>query len=89
VFGLSIIVVPEELRKQLGIKQGGVLVNAISAGPAANAGIRRGDIILQLDGVKIKGTKHFKELLTKQATSSYVSVLINRRGDPIFLALKK
>ncbi|MFT6625575.1 MAG: serine protease Do, partial [Cycloclasticus sp.] len=56
---------------------------------ASNAGIQRGDVIMQLDGKDIKDVEHLKKLAKQALTGKFVSVLINRRGDPIFLALKK
>ncbi|MDX2425473.1 MAG: DegQ family serine endoprotease [Cycloclasticus sp.] len=88
--GMSVVDLTVDMRDTLGIKNNGVLVESVTIGSAAsNAGIQRGDVIMQLDGKDIKGVEHLKKLAKKALTGKFVSVLINRRGDPIFLALKK
>lgn len=68
--------------------QGGVLVENIQEGPAREAGIRRGDIILRINNKKIETTAQFRKLAKELPSGRPVPVLINRRGNPLFLALK-
>ncbi len=77
-----------EQRTKLEIKEGGVLVNRIKAGPARKAGVRRGDVILMVNNKDIKGAKHFKEVIEGLAAGKSVPLLVQRRGGPVFLALK-
>jgi serine protease Do len=78
----------EEQRKQLDIKDHGVIVSQISSGPAYKAGVRNGDIVLLINNIKIKNAKHFEELINQLPKNKSIPVLIQRRGGPIFLALK-
>lgn len=78
----------EEQRTKLDIKEGGVLVNKVQAGPARKAGVRRGDVILTMDNTDIKGVEHFKELIENLPTDKSVPLLVQRRGGPVWLALK-
>jgi serine protease Do len=78
----------EGQKKEIEIYDHGILVEQISAGPAQKSGIRRGDIILLLDNIKIKDLIHFNELVKKLPKERSVSVLIQRRDGPVFLALK-
>jgi serine protease Do len=78
----------EGQKKEIEIYDHGILVEQISAGPAQKSGIRRGDIILLLDNIKIKDLTHFNELVKKLPKERSVSVLIQRRDGPVFLALK-
>lgn len=75
-------------RTQLGIKDGGVLVVDVPEGPAREAGIRKDDVIVIFNNVKVKNAAHFKELAANLPRGKPVSVLVQRRGTPIFLALK-
>ena len=84
--GLSVIDPDDEVREKLNIFEGGVLVKRVDKGPANDAGIRKGDIILRLNNIKIKSVTHFKEMLSQLSDTS-VPVLIHRRGTPLFLAL--
>ena len=78
----------EGQKKELDIYDHGILVEQISVGPAQKSGIRRGDIILLLDNIKIKDLAHFNELVKKLPKERSISVLIQRRDGPVFLALK-
>jgi serine protease Do len=66
----------------------GVLVTQVVTGPASRAGVRRGDIILSIDGNNIKGVKHFNELLDDLPAGKTVPMLVQRGGSPTFLAVK-
>jgi len=74
--------------KELELEDNGVLVENIDAGPAQKAGIRQGDIILLLNNIKIKNSSHFYEIIKELPKGRSIPVLIQRRGGPIFLALK-
>jgi serine protease Do len=78
----------EQQRQELEIKDHGVIVSQISSGPAYKAGVRDGDVMLLLNNIKIKNAKHFEELVSQLPKDKSVPVLIQRRGGPIFLALR-
>jgi serine protease Do len=78
----------QKQKKELDLEDHGVIVEKISAGPAQKAGIRQGDIILLLNNIKITDTSHFVELIKELPKGRSIPVLIQRRGGPIFLALK-
>jgi serine protease Do len=78
----------EQQRQELEIKDYGVIVSQISSGPAYKAGVRNGDVMLLLNNIKIKNAKHFEELVNQLPKDKSVPMLIQRRGGPIFLALR-
>lgn len=78
----------EKQREELELEDHGVMVSQAGKGPAKKAGIRKGDIILQIDNQKVKDAKHFKELVASLPAGKSVPVLIQRQGSPIFLAIK-
>jgi serine protease Do len=78
----------DEQRKQIDIKENGVLVQRVNAGPARKAGVRRGDVILMINNVDVKNTDHFKEITKDLPAGKSVPLLVQRRGGPVFLALK-
>ncbi len=86
--GLTVIDLTAEQREEHDIKENGVLVDNVSPGPASRAGIRKGDVILMLNNTKVKSSTHFKELAKGLPKDKAVSVLVQRQGNPIFLALK-
>ena len=77
-----------EQRDKLEIKQGGVIVKQVQAGPARKAGVRRGDVILMINNIDVKDSSHFAEISTGLPTDKSVPLLVQRRGGPVFLALK-
>lgn len=85
---ISVVDLTSEQRGNLEIKENGVLVNKVSSGPARKAGVRRGDVILMINNTDIKDTDHFKDVIEKLPTGKSVPLLVQRRGGPVFLALK-
>ena len=75
-------------REQLQVDQGGVLVDDIEDGPAYSAGLRVGDVILQINNQKVSGREQFKELSGALQPGKTVPILIQRQGGPLFLAMK-
>jgi len=61
--------------------QGGVLVNNVEGEtPAQNAGIQRGDIIIQYDGQQVPGSKKFQSLVANTEIGRTVPIKILRDG---------
>jgi serine protease Do len=85
--GVQVADLTMDQRKELEL-DGGVLVDDIGEGAAADATIRQGDIILRINGELIKDVDHFDTMIKKLPSGKSVPVLIQRRGGPIFLALK-
>ena len=86
--GLTVRDLSDEERASLDIGDQGVLVSAVSDGPGKRAGIREGDLILMLNNEKILDGDHFKRLAAGLPEGKAISVLVQREGSPIFLALK-
>jgi len=86
--GIVVDEITPDIRRRLDIKHGGVIVKDVTDGPAADAGIHRGDVLLKFNGHDIKGTKQFRELLSKVPANKPVPILIQRNNSPIFLAIK-
>lgn len=74
-------------RKELEL-DGGILVESVGNGAAADAGVRSGDVILRIDNQPVSDVAGFRNLIDKLPTGKSVAVLVQRRGGPIFLAMK-
>ena len=86
--GLVVSDLSAEQREQYEVSENGVVVESVGEGPAERAGIRKGDLILRLDNVDVKNRDHFAELSSDLPPGKAISVLVQRGGNPLFLALK-
>jgi len=86
--GLNVSGITAEQREQLEIKQNGVLVQDIKPGPAMEAGIHRGDVILRIQDQVIKDVKQFNDVVKGLPKGKAIAILVQRRGGSQFLALK-
>ena len=87
--GVVVTDIAKEQREKLELgSSGGIAVKDVKRGPAADAGMRRGDIIMMINNVSIESVKQFKSLIKELPTDKSVPVLVNRRGSPVFLAIK-
>jgi serine protease Do len=57
--------------------------------PAAEAGLRRGDVVLEVDRRKIENVEALSEILEKAKDKTSVLFLVNRGGRTIFIAVKR
>ena len=76
--GLAVSELTDAQKKELKIK-GGVKVDAATEA-AARAGLREGDVIVQIDNVEIGSLREFELIVSKLDKSKTVNVLF-RRGE--------
>jgi serine protease Do len=86
--GVAVRNLDAEQREALQVDAGGVLIEDIERGPAYDAGLRAGDVVLQLNNQKITDSKQFLEVVAKLPAGKTVPVLVQRQGNPLFLAMK-
>lgn len=74
----------DQLGKETGIKEvGGVYVAGVSeGGSASEAGLRKGDVIVEIDGVKISAPTTLTEQIGKHRPNDKVSLVV-KRGDKV------
>ncbi|MCG3202472.1 MAG: Periplasmic serine endoprotease DegP [Gammaproteobacteria bacterium] len=78
----------KQQRDELEVEDRGVMVSEVEDGPAYKAGIREGDVIMMVDNQKVESARQFKEIVDRLPGGKSVPILIQRRGGPVFLALK-
>jgi len=88
VLGMEVAPVPAPLREALDLQEGGVLVERVAEGPARDARIQRGDVLVMIDNRRIDSPEHLAELVSALPAGTHVPVLVQRRQGPVFLALK-
>jgi serine protease Do len=82
--GLAVRPLTEAERKALAV-EGGVVVEA-AEGPAAEAGLRPGDVVLALNGENVKSVEDLRRLAGKSKGS--VAVLVKREDARIYLPIR-
>jgi len=85
---VTVVDLTPEQRTQLEIKEGGVIVQQVLPGVARSAGVRRGDVILMINNIDVKDAKQFAEVSADLPAGKSLPLLVQRRGGPVFLALK-
>jgi serine protease Do len=75
-----------EERRALGV-DGGVRVAEVGAGAARQAGVRPGDVLLQIDNQPVKDVAQLKELVRGLPAGKTVPILVKRGEGALFLAL--
>ncbi|MFP6680950.1 MAG: PDZ domain-containing protein [Gammaproteobacteria bacterium] len=66
----------------------GVFIDSVEPGPAFDSGLRKGDIILQINSQPIETPTALTEIVDALKPNTNVPVLIHRQGGPLFLAMK-
>jgi serine protease Do len=84
--GLHVSNLSAEQRRSLKI-EGGVIVDA-SEGRASTAGVRTGDLILQMNNVEIKDAAQFNGLAGKLDPKKSVAVLVRRESVTQYIVIK-
>jgi serine protease Do len=85
--GLSVETVTPELARELGIDQPhGVVVRDVRRdSPAANAGIRPGDVIVAVDRQPVKTVEEMKSALQKHPAGTPTLFLVRRDGGNVYV----
>src|SRR5689334_10916377 len=88
--GLTVQRLTPQMAESLGLeKSEGVVVTAVEPGSAADeAGIRRGDIILEVDRKTVRNLDEYKKAIAGARKGRGVLFLVRRGDNTLFLALK-
>jgi serine protease Do len=86
--GLTIKSLSDDERKSARIVSGGVKVAGVTPGPARDAGILSGDVILSIAGQDVENVERYNEVIGRLTPGQTVPMLVQRDGAPLFLALQ-
>jgi serine protease Do len=88
-FGMTVQDLTPEIADQLGVEgTEGVVVSSVDpAGPAREAGIRRGDVIVEVDQREVKDSKSLHDQLSK--ADDRVLLLIRRGDSQLYVPLAR
>ncbi|MBQ8305715.1 MAG: trypsin-like peptidase domain-containing protein [Blautia sp.] len=79
--GVTVADLSREAIRFYNMPQGAFVTEALSGGPAEEAGILRGDIIVSIDGQKVDGRDSLSELLAYYAAGETVDFVVERPGE--------
>jgi len=87
--GVSIQPLTQELADSFGLDRAtGALVNQVLPdSPAAQAGIRRGDVLLKLNGKEVRGVRQLQLLVASARVGEPVAVVLLRDGRELSLSV--
>jgi serine protease Do len=88
-FGLTLDTVTRELVKQFNLKTdaGVVITNVESGSPGARDGLRKGDVILEIERTPVSSMDTFKNVVSKLNPSNHVLLLILREERSFYTIL--
>ncbi len=86
--GITVSELTNEQRQLLQIPHNGVLVQDVAKGASHDAGLQRGDVILRIQNIIVRDLSDFDKIVKKLPTGVSIAILIQRQGNPVFLALK-
>jgi len=83
--GIMVKSVDAQLAKEKDLKifEGAYVDSVVSTGAAAKAGIKAGDVIIQVDDVKIAKTSDLLEKIGRHRPGDKVKVYVNRKGKEL------
>jgi len=87
VLGMQLRDLTAVQKKQMAVEHG-VLVDKVGEGPALKAGIRPGDVILQMQGRAMRSVAELHDHARRLPRNKPVPVLVRRGAAALFLALR-
>lgn len=85
--GLALSDLTDEQREQLGIK-GGVLITGVQPGPAARAGLARGDVILEANRKKVDSISALRKAINAAEEGDATLLLVRRGAGSLFVVIE-
>ncbi len=86
---LGLVVKPLDEAKRRALKlDHGVEVARVGRGPARDAGLRAGDVIVRIDSQVVQGLDDFRQRIEAIAPGHSVALLVQREGGPVFVPLR-
>jgi serine protease Do len=88
-FGVVIQEITIDIQERLKLKsaQGAYIVQVVQDGPAAQAGIREGDVIIRFNNQPVKNSRHLPILCAHAPAGKPLSVILIREGEELTLSV--
>ncbi len=87
--GVSLAPMTADLARELGVPgdQGVVVTNVVDGGPAERAGMRRGDVILEVNQQPVKSPDDVKKVIDRMKAGDMALLRVRRGDQAVFLAI--
>jgi trehalose synthase len=80
--GVSVQYIPDEEAKDYGFPQGGIIIAKVDEDtPAKEAGLKKYDLIVEVDGTKVKSARELRNLIASHSPGDVVRLTIYRGND--------
>ncbi|MBC8413238.1 MAG: DegQ family serine endoprotease [Nitrospira sp.] len=89
--GFSVMNLTREIAKQLGLSRnesGVVVVNIENGSPAENAGLKKGDVIQEINKKRVSDLTTFNKLTKNTREGDTLLLFINRSGNKFYITFK-
>jgi serine protease Do len=88
--GLTVQELTPEIARNLGVSEtkGLVVTNVEEGSPADEAGVQRGDVILEVNQKKMESLRDYRAALGRVGNTDSVLLLVRRGGNVLYMALK-
>jgi serine protease Do len=85
--GVTIQSVTPELAKEFGLKKsnGAIVSDVFKGSPAEKAGLKRGDVVLEVNGKTVKDAESLRNIVAQSRVGSKIKIKIMRENEPIVL----
>ncbi|MBF0132290.1 MAG: DegQ family serine endoprotease [Magnetococcales bacterium] len=88
--GMQVEPLNERNRSRLGVdpdQNGVVVLSLVPGSPAAEAGIQRNDVLVEINRIKTDSLANYEKALDATSNKGTVLVRLIRSGDPLFIAI--
>ena len=88
--GATLQPVSREIAESLGLERpaGALVADMVEAGPAAQAGLRRGDVVMEVDGLAVDDPESLGYRLGTKSIGATATLTVQRNGRKLSLPLK-
>jgi serine protease Do len=88
--GISAQTLTPEIADQLGYKnqEGVVIIDVAGGSPAEDAGLQQGDLIMEINQVKIRTVQDFKTALARLRSGDSAALLVRRGENTFYVAIQ-
>jgi len=84
--GLSLQAVPDELKRDLDIEGGALIVEIAPGSRASRAGLERGDIVIEADGEPVRVPQDFERVVQAHGTAP-LGIRVMREDSALYVAI--